>query len=149
MSETIRYSPHPIDFYPWARASAFLRDDPEAWNLAWLSFAPEHGSKFDAGFSTAVRRTCQSVVATGSVDLIEKWPPKVKVMGLMHLPPPAAHKRIFESPMLFHLPLFELYGDEWLKVFSLRAREYREPHHPSLDAPIVSIEQAKALTNNF
>lgn len=145
----LQYSPKPLREYPWACASAFLKGDPMAWNLAWLSYAPEHGSKFNAQFTSAVSQTCNSLLANGNIDLLDRAPVKAKVCGLMHLPPPAAFKRLTESPAFTALPLYKLFGSDWERLMALRAREYREPFNPTLDAPLPTLAQAGAVLSAF
>ena len=142
---TFQYSPKPVREYPWACASTLLTREPLAWNLAWLSYAPEHGSKFNAQFTSAVSQTCRSLLVNGNFDLLDRAPEKEKVSGLMHLPPPAAFKRLEEASGLKAMPLYTLFGANWLRVMALRAREYREPFHATLDASISSIAQAGSV----
>ena len=143
----ITYSPKTITVYPWAASSALLRSEPEIWNLAWLSYAPEHGSRFHAHFTSATGLTCKCLRATVAADLIGMQPRRLKVAGLMDLPPPAALKRLTEAPGLLEMPLYKLFGSEWLRIMELRAREYREPHNPALDAEVLTLAQAsKALS---
>lgn len=140
-----KYSPKPLREYPWACTSMFLKGDPLAWNLAWLSYAPEHGSKFNAQFTSAVSQTCSSALANGNLDLMGRVPVKAKVAGLMYLPPPAALYQITKSPGLSAMPLFKLFGNDWLRIMALRAREYREPFNKTLDSPLTSLSQAEAV----
>lgn len=142
---TLQYSPKPIREYPWACTSMFLTGDPLAWNLAWLSYAPEHGSKFNAHFTVAVSQTCGSLLASGVFDILGQAPHKLKVAGLLHLPPPAAFKRISEAPGLTSLPLHKLFGVDWLRIMALRAKEYREPFDARLDSPLTTLAQAEAV----
>lgn len=141
---TINYSPKPIDDYRWAASSAALRSSPEVWNLAWLSYAPEHGSKFNAYFSSMAVQTCRSWLLNGSHDILDTAPASFKVVGLMRLPPPAALKRLSEAPGLKELALYKLLGSDWLRVMELRAFEYREPHDPRFDSLIPSLHLAQA-----
>lgn len=142
---TLQYSPKPLKEYPWASTSAFLKQDPLAWNLAWLSYAPEHGSKFNAHFTVAVSQTRSSLWNSGVFDILGQEPHKLKVAGLLHLPPPAAFKRIAEAPGLKSMPLYKLFGDDWLRIMALRAREYREPFDARLDSPLTTLAQAEAV----
>ena len=144
-----QYSPRPITAYPWASASALLRSEPEIWNLAWLSYAPEHGSRFHAHFTSATGMTCKCLLATGSADLIGMQPRRLKVASFMDLPPPAALKRLSEAPGLCEMPLYKLFGSEWLRIMELRAREYREPHNPALDAEVLTLAQASEALSAF
>lgn len=146
---TLQYSPKPIREYPWACTSMFLKGDSLAWNLAWLSYAPEHGSKFNAHFTSAVSQTCRSLLANGNFDLLDRVPHKAKVSGLMYLPPPAAFKRLEEALGLKSLPLYKLFGADWLRVMALRAREYREPFHTTLDAPLPNLIESCAALSAF
>ena len=146
---TLQYSPKPIREYPWACTSTLLLGDEQAWNLAWLSYAPEHGSKFNAQFTSAVSQTCRSLLLNGSVDLLDRAPVKVKVCGLMYLPPPAAFKRLTEAPAFTALPLYKLFGSDWARLMALRAREYREPFNSTLDAPLPTLAQAGAVLSAF
>lgn len=142
---TFQYAPKPIWEYPWACNSTLLTRDPLAWNLAWLSYAPEHGSKFNAQFTSAVSQTCHSLLVNGSIDLLDRAPEKDRVSGLMHLPPPAALNRLQGVVGHKAMPLYTLFGADWLRVMALRAREYREPFHATLDAPIQSLAQAGSV----
>lgn len=127
----------------------FLKADLLAWNLAWLSYAPEHGSKFNAQFTSAVSQTCGSALSSGNLDLLGRLPVNAKVAGLMYLPPPAALYRISKAPGLSALPLFKLFGIDWLRIMALRAREYREPFNPTLDAPLPTLLEAEVVLSAF
>lgn len=146
---TLQYSPKPIREYPWACTSLFLTGDPLAWNLAWLSYAPEHGSKFNAQFTSAVSQTCRSLLSNGSIDMLDRVPHKAKVSGLMYSPPPAAFKRLEEALGLKSLPLYKLFGADWLRVMALRAREYREPFNPAFDAPLSTLALSGSVLSAF
>lgn len=122
-----------------------LKQSTHTWNLGWLSYAPEHGSKFNAHFTVAVAQTCGSLLANGAYDILEREPIKLKVAGVLHLPPPAAFKRITEAPGLLHLPLYKLFGADWLRVMSLRAQEYREPFDPVFDSPVPTLTLSEAV----
>lgn len=67
----IRYSPVPIEEYGAPTSSSgFLKDDQDAWNLAYLSWDFDKCKTWpDPHFSTHVRRTLQFVIASGALDL--------------------------------------------------------------------------------
>lgn len=144
MSKTPHYTPAPDNVGSTVFASAMLKDDPEAWNLAWLSRSAGFGGngKPDPQFTTHVRRTLQFELATGETDLINTLPAQRLVRGLLRLTPPAAVKRIVESPRVAEMPLYLAYGGSWLSCMSYWALQYREPFHPVHDAPVANCEQA-------
>lgn len=145
----IHYSPKPIKRYPWACNSTFLTRDPLAWNLAWLSYAPEHGSQFNPQFTSAVSQTCSALLFNGGIDLLDRAPVRDKVAGLMQLPPPAAVHRLTNAAGLFAMPLYKLFGANWLRVMTLRAREYSEPFDSEFDAPVSSLADAEFVLTAF
>ncbi len=144
MPKTLRYTPDPPASTASLFDSAVLSADAEAWNLAWLSYpcVEDIGGLHDPLFTTHVRRTLQKVLATGELDLIDALPAAAKVHGLLRLPPPAAALRLAEMAWRMDLALYRAYGEAWLECLEQRARAYREPHHPLLDAPVRSTAQA-------
>lgn len=136
----LRYSPKPIDAYT-ARLpggilagpaqAEFLRNDVEAWNLAFLSHPYERRAEHsDPQFTIWVRRTVNTVVTTGSVDILGKLPADKLVRGLLQRPARefvsairttqawAGGERVQLLPLL---PLYIAYGDEWLQTIAERA----------------------------
>lgn len=139
----MRYSPHAAPNYAIGQ-SLLLKTDPEAWNLAWLSYDVRNGPHPDPHFTTLVRRTLQVVLATGSIDLISRYPDNDTVRGLLKLPPPQAVARLQTCSHFLDLPLFAAYGAQWVTTINERSRLYREPEHPSLDRPVTDFTEAIA-----
>lgn len=136
----IRYSPKPVDAYNKTLengmavgpgAAVFLRSDPEAWNLAWLSHDYEQKAEHpDGDFTVLVRRSVNTVLGTGEVDVLGMMPASATVRSLLQLP---AERFLIEIttrtvnvdgekvPLLQRLPLFVAYGVEWLERAKERA----------------------------
>lgn len=133
MMETVRYSPRPISLYTATvhgvsvgpAQSPFFANDPEAWNLAYLSH------DFDAllchpdpHFSTHVRRTIQVVIETGLPDLTDLASPQNCIRGQLRQPASVAAGFILDRlppASRDQLPLFKAYGRDWLNTIELRA----------------------------
>ena len=138
--QPLRYSPQPIDAYNAKIAgtidagpghAVFLRDDPEAWNLAFLSHPYEkQPENLDGQFTVNVRRTVNTVIATGEVDVLGKLPARLTVRRFLQGPPQdfihaveslqclQAGKMV---ALLDRLPMYQAYGDEWLETMRERA----------------------------
>ena len=126
----MRYSPQPIEYYSrnlldlrvGPAQSPFLRDDPLAWNLAWVSHnydATPQAS--DPKFTTHVRETARN-------HELRKH--------LNKLPEQFYHAVFVLQPRLVRsLPMFAAYGLPWVNTVQQRAR-WAEPNDPLLDAPI-------------
>lgn len=164
----LRYSPKPITAYSLVLPGGvnagpafaeFLKNDAEAWNLAFLSHPYEKRAEHpDPNFTIYVRRTLNVVLSTGSVDVLGKLPAKMLVRGLLQLP---AHEfvdqvsslqTIANGPLLGHLPLFKAYGQHWLHTAAARAELcLRAPvaseHQPGDDVPHVA--DAAAVLKKF
>ncbi len=154
---TIRYSPLPIAAYGdllklrsigrknnvievGPGASAFLANDPEAWNLAFLSH-PFEGRKYhkDPHFSVHVRRTLQIRLDTGELDLVG-LEPELCVRALFRLPPLRAVLRLLAlAPSVVRsLPLYIAYGEAWEKQIRRRASFLTSAQEPEEDVADVS-----------
>lgn len=134
----IRYSPHPIEFYTKTATlqrvglpdetvsfgpgeSPLLKDEPEAWNLAFLSFWYETESNHpDPSFTTRVRRTLQFLPRTGETDLAGLSPEET-VRPLLRLPALQAVRALQALPRFKQLPLYQAYGEPWREVIQRRA----------------------------
>ena len=112
-----------------------LQQDKEAWNLAWLSHPVEAGPHRDPHFSSLVRRTLQTVIATGGIDLIDAYPDNAKVRGYLRLLPAQAVLRITQMKYLEDTPLYAAYGAGWVDTMLARSRLYREPHERLRHSP--------------
>ena len=154
---TIRYSPLPISEYGellklrsvgrknnvmevGPGASAFLANDPEAWNLAFLSH-PYEGRNYhkDPLFSVHVRRTLQIRLDTGELDIVGQEP-ELRVRALFRLPPLRAVLRLLSLPpsVVRSLPLYIAYGEAWEKQIRRRASFLTSAQDPEEDVTDVS-----------
>lgn len=134
----IRYSPKPIEHYGTPTStSTFLKPDPAAWNLAYLSWDFDKCKVWpDPHLSTHVHRTLQFVIATGAIDLAGSVDIGKKVRGFLLAPAPAAAYQISSMRRVKELPLYLAYGEEWLNRVNARARDWREPHDERFDFAI-------------
>lgn len=114
----IRYSPHPITAYaetvmgqPLGPAqSRILSRDPLAWNLAFLSHPYEHHVQHpDSNFTVLVDRTLRFRSTSGH-----------NVAHMLMGPAPYFVKSVLSYPK--NLPLYEMYGEQWLENLHLRER---------------------------
>jgi hypothetical protein len=139
----LRYSPRPIEAYTVPQLKAgpafaeFLRNDVEAWNLAFLSHPYELRAEHpDPQFTILVRRTVNTLLSTGSVDVLGKMPAQNTVRSLLRLPPGQFITAILSRraadgrALIEHLPIYQAYGEPWLDQITARARH-------CLDAPAV------------
>jgi hypothetical protein len=130
---TVRYSPKPITAYGRRAGgaelgpaySSFLRNDEEAWNLAWLSHDYENRSEHsDPQFTVLVNKSVNMVRASGIVDYFESQDPGKTLRGLLQLPTPAAFwGRATAERLLIRTPLFAAYGARWLDLVWERSVE--------------------------
>lgn len=154
---TIRYSPLPINAYGkqltvkgagrtttvidlGPGASPLLANDPEAWNLAFLSHPFEtHETPEVSGFAVLVRRTLQVRVATGELDIVELEPER-SVRPLLRLPPLQAVLRLMAlpTPVIRALPLWIAYGEVWENRIRRRASFLTSAQDPEEDVADVS-----------
>jgi hypothetical protein len=152
---TQRYSPRPIAAYgakvrlrvagspktdevvTGPATSALLKDDPEAWNLAYLSHNYE-GPRclLDPFFTTHVRRTLQFVIRTGETDLVGDREHET-VRPILRLPPLSAKS----------LPLYQAYGKTWIEIIQRRASALASMQDPDND--VVSVQSAAAYLERF
>jgi hypothetical protein len=135
MIDFVRYSPQPLSFYSakvhgvriGPMQSPFFADDPEAWNLAFLSHDYESSLLHpDPNFTVHVRRTIQTVIATGLPDLTNLVPAELSIRGQLRLPASvAAAFLLYKLPcnIVEMLPLFKAYGRPWLEMLERRAWE--------------------------
>lgn len=120
-----RYSPHPIKHYG-ADIFKILVQDKDAWNLAYLSWDwEERGAIQDPYFSTHIVRTLQCQVGAGQI-----------LRACLNNIPPRAAYLIRSLPGVSATPLVLAYSKTWLETLDQRARQWRAPHHPTLDAPV-------------
>jgi len=146
MSNALRYSQHPVDCYDIGRGSQVLKGDPQAWNLAWLSFDVDaHKHHPDPNFTVLVRRTLDFCFLTRQIDLTGSVPPQLKVRGLFSLPPPRAVMRVCSMRDASLLPLFQAYGNAWLDTIYQRSYLWRAPYDCIHDAPVTDTTEAAAL----
>lgn len=133
----LRYSPKPISAYnivlPGGVAAGpgdavFLRDDVEAWNLAYLSHPYELRAEHrDAEFTVLVRRTVNTTLSGGRLDMLGHSPATLTVRGLLRLPAPEFIEAITRGNtaagerLLDRLPLYAAYGEPWLATCKARA----------------------------
>lgn len=125
----MRYSPRPIESYGWSIDGTFqgpsksilLRDDPDRWNLAFLSFDYDaYARPKDLLFVSLVTKTVATSLSDGGDDLAGRRPgPHVR--DLLNKPAPQFVKLISESPFLDRLPLYRAYGKEWIRTMEERS----------------------------
>lgn len=147
----LRYSPKPIHDYnivipPGLNAgpghAEFLRNDVQAWNLAFLSHPYERRAEHSDGqFTLLVRRTVNTKLADAEIDTLGRTPAHLTVRGLLQLPAHEFIDRItttvlrdgaFKGTKLVHrLPLYLAYGEPWLLTCMARAER-------CLRAPVAS-----------
>lgn len=150
----MRYSPKPMQDY--GQASAVI-DTAERWNLAYLSHPFEtHQLHKDPHFSVHVRRTSQTRLDGGGLDLLGTCPPELLVEGFFRLPAPRAVYLLQNSRVLEWTPLWAAYGKPWLHTMQARAKgcwydeRGLEPDPVQPDARCLEVElklfkKAKAL----
>lgn len=142
----LRYSRQPIEAYsgqvPGSGPvhSQFLSADPEAWNLAWLSYPYEHRSEHpDARFTVLVFQTVQTVLSTGELDRVNR-DADVLVRGMLRKPADKFLRALLKAkayhagrvvPLIPMLPLYQAYGDLWVNVMKDRV-------HACLRAPVAT-----------
>ena len=123
----IRYSPRPIEEYgkpnsPARPANSRLLSDPAAWNLAFLSF--DYGTAVmhpDPNFTTLVRRTVQSALDGSGPDLTGVKGDHELVGHWLYLTPPEFVYQVTRHSVLKSLPMYQAYGQEWLRTIDHRA----------------------------
>lgn len=162
---TQRYSPRPIADYgakvrlrvagspktdevvTGPATSALLKDDPEAWNLAYLSHNYE-GPRclLDPFFTTHVRRTLQFVIRTGETDLVGDREHET-VRPILRLPPLQAVKSVLRIERLKSLPLYQAYGKTWIEIIQRRASALASMQDPDND--VVSVQDASTYLERF
>lgn len=157
----IRYSPKPIEAYGrnfkipggvldvGPHLSPLLANDPEAWNLAFLSFPYEEDTYGNApAFSVHIRRTLQVDVATGALDITETEP-GMRVRLYLRYPPLKAVRLLLglQPHVLRKLPMYLQYGDGWLETIQQRASMLASMNDPDND--IVDVSQATEYLQRF
>lgn len=117
--QVIRYSPTSMAGY--GQTSAMI-DTPERWNLAYLSH-PYEERKYhtDSQFLVLVRRTTQTRLDGGGLDLIESCPTELLVASLFSLTAPRASYLLRKLAVLRDLPLYRAYGEAWLNTVTVRS----------------------------
>lgn len=158
---TIRYSPKPIEAYGTVvrvqrvgaqdtelavgpHTSPLLANDPEAWNLAFLSFPYEDDTYGNApAFSVHIRRTLQVDVATGELDITETQA-GLRVRLFLRYPPLKAVRLLLglQPHVLRKLPMHLQYGDGWLEAIQQRASMLASMDDPDNAVEIVDVTQA-------
>lgn len=118
--QTMRYSPKPMQDY--GQASAVI-DTAERWNLAYLSH-PFETNQFhkDPHFSVHVRRTSQTRLDGGGLDLLGTHPPELLVGGLFRETAPRAVHLLHGSGVMKTVPMWAAYGPQWLHTMQSRAK---------------------------
>ncbi len=145
MSNLLRYSQRPAPEYQMAQGSTILASDPEAWNMAWLSFDVESGHHPDPEFTVHIRRTLDYCFLTKDIDLVCAVPAGLKVRHLFALPPPRAAKRVLSMRDRENLPMFQAYGAGWFRTMLERSYLWRAPFDVIHDAPVTDFTDARRL----
>ena len=126
----MRYSPRPIEEYSRTikgtvcgpETSVFLKDDVEAWNLAFLSYdyakRPTHA---DAKFSSHITYSMRTSLATGELDLVGRLPQTMTIRSLLMMPAPQFVKVLNHRNLYQQLPMFKQYGKAWLDLIEKRS----------------------------
>lgn len=126
----MRYSPQPIEAYDRViqgktcgpSQSYFLKDDLEAWNLAFLSFdyakRPVHT---DHQFTVMVVKSLNTRVDTGAMDLLGRIPENLTIRSLLKAPAPQFIKVLQARNLYQKLPLYKAYGQPWLDTMGARS----------------------------
>ena len=163
---TIRYSPKPIEAYGTVvraqriaaqdveisvgpHTSPLLANDPEAWNLAFLSFPFEDGGiPRDPQFSVHLRRTLQVDITSGALDITETAP-GLRVRLFLRFPPLKAVRAIYglQPHVLRNLPMYSTYGNTWLDTIQKRASMLASMQDPDND--IFDVSQAADYLQRF
>ncbi|MBK1683931.1 hypothetical protein [Rhodoferax fermentans] len=139
----VRYSPLPIESYSFSAKSQILTEDPDAWNLAYLSWDFETCQRWpDPNFSTHVRRTLQFVPTTGKLDLAGSEHIRDTVRWMVRNPAPRVVKLLLAMPRFKELPLYQAYGDTWAETILARSFLYREPDDQIFDVEINDVSLA-------
>lgn len=132
----VRYSQEPIEHYGRELGGtfygpsmfSFLKDDSEAWNLAYLSFDfSKRPVPTDAQFTVLVRRTVLTRLdvaddENAAVDLLGTAPMRLTVRSLLRTPAPRfVHLISSRRSLLNRLPLYRHFGSTWLKTIEERS----------------------------
>lgn len=139
---TQRYSPEPLAAYKHAAMFKFLVEDPQAWDLAYLSWPFESGMLPDPHFGVNCRRTLQFVMGTGKLDIASQLPTSLTLRSLMKGPAPQAVKLILSLKRLKETPMYLAYGEPWAETLMKRSRLYREPYDAEYDFEVKSVANA-------
>jgi hypothetical protein len=126
----MRYSPKPIEKYGrfiegkfiGPSVSHLLRDDPERWNLAFLSF--DYDSRpvpHNPQLTSLVLKTVATRLDTGALDLTEQLGAPLLVRSLLKMPAPQFVKVVEHSAILGQLPLYKALGNRWLTTIKERS----------------------------
>jgi len=137
-----RYSTKPPTDYKHAKPFKILHSDPDAWNLAYLSWDWEDGAFPDPHLSVNVWHTLMYVMETGVIDLTDRVPTALKVRGLMKGPPPKVVHILTNLNCLKDTPMFKVYGQNWVDTMTQRSHLFREPFDESLDAKFIDMSDA-------
>lgn len=118
---TMRYSPKPMEEYG---ASKAMLDTPERWNLAYLSH--DYDSiryPKDPHFAVHVRRTSQTRLDGGGLDVVGSIHPDLLVGSLLRETAPRAVYRLQRLKIFEQLPLYAAYGKPWVAAIVARSRQ--------------------------
>ncbi len=138
----MRYSPDPLGSYKHAKPFKLLQDDPDAWNLAYLSWDWEGGPFPDAHLSANVWKTLMFVPSVGKVDLTKITPSRLTVRSMIRGPAPQVVYRLTNMQRLKETPMFAAYGQPWVTTMTQRSHMFREPYDEVLDADLTDLSDA-------
>ncbi len=125
----MRYSPKPIEDYGRTingefvgpSTSRLLAEDPERWNLAFLSFDYDaRPVPRDPQFTSLILKTVATRVDTGEFDVGERNKPLL-VRALLQMPAPQFVKVIEFHSILTQLPIYRAQGAGWLATIKARS----------------------------
>jgi len=147
----IRYSPRPISAYvksngtqTWGPATSPFLKPQAAWNLAYLSHDFEVSLlHYDPHFTVNVRRTIQQKLDGSGTDIADSEAPIKRVEHLFLLPAPRAVHLLMQSPIVYELPMYQLYGDEWIRTIHKRSFLCQADESPPDN--VVDLSEARAL----
>lgn len=149
----LRYSPQPIEAYTQHGVGPdrlkFLQE-PEAWNLAYLSHPfevrPLHP---DPQFTVHIRYTVKMHVPSGTVDLTGARRASSLFGQLLTMPAPWLLAWMRRNPtVVTSTPLYKAYGSQWLQTVISRER-LCEAYQGDVDDEVVDLTYSRELLRHI
>jgi hypothetical protein len=156
-SEPNRYSPKPREAYEktsngrktYTAASCQLIEDVATWNLTYLSHDIESMTMHsDPAFHVLVRRTIQTQLDGSGPDLTRMSDSKTRIEHWLTLPAPRFVHLVRQHPHLKSVPLYQAYGEAWLKLIENRSWlcQFQPEAEPDpLRDPFANLEDARLV----